>query len=301
MFAAKGESFDSAIYLRSVYSTILTDHFPDADFFKPTGDGLLLVHELPSEAPSVPPRVSSILARCVALADEFGQITAEDFMVNFAVPQLLGIGVARGSVTRLVSGALVLDYTGRCLNLAARLMDKARPSGVVFADQHAPQLMEPEVALHFSEDCICIRGISEQEPISISITGGVLITPADREPLSDSKNEWGSPQTLSVEEVLDLSTYGFYLPRAPHSYEVAAVHVEYPSFDKDGKRSKSISWFTIKGEVEEQPNGPIVRIPMKRVKECVKELPVTTTSKFWGTTKKTTVKFTPFCEPKEES
>ena len=142
-FAAKGESFDSALYLRSVYTAILTSYFPDVDFFKPTGDGLFLVHELPSEAPKVPAVVSSVLARCVSLVDAFGLITAEDYMVNFPVPQLLGVGVARGSVTRLVSGTRVLDYTGRCLNLAARLMDKARPFGVVFSDIHAPQLMDP--------------------------------------------------------------------------------------------------------------------------------------------------------------
>ena len=66
------------------------------------------------------------------LVEAFGQITANDFMINFPVPQRLGVGVARGTATRLASGGQVLDYTGRCLNLAARLMDKARPYGVVF-------------------------------------------------------------------------------------------------------------------------------------------------------------------------
>src|SRR5271167_3529599 len=70
-FAAKGESFDSALYLRSVYAAILTSYFPDVDFFKPTGDGLFLVHEPPPEAPKVPAVVSSVLARCVRLVDEF--------------------------------------------------------------------------------------------------------------------------------------------------------------------------------------------------------------------------------------
>jgi hypothetical protein len=98
-FSARGESFDSALYLRSVYSEILASHFDDSDFFKPTGDGLLLIHELPADAQRVPSIVSSILARSVALADDFGDITAEDYMVNFAVPQQLGVGIARGSAT----------------------------------------------------------------------------------------------------------------------------------------------------------------------------------------------------------
>src|SRR5712692_12073557 len=37
-FSEKGESFDVASYLSSIYSTILTSYFPDADFFKPTGE-----------------------------------------------------------------------------------------------------------------------------------------------------------------------------------------------------------------------------------------------------------------------
>jgi class 3 adenylate cyclase len=154
-FSAQGESFDSALYLRSAFSTILSQ-FPDAVFFKPTGDGLLLIHELPVNAQQVPEIVSSILVRSLALVESFGQITSDDFMINFPVPQKLGVGVARGSATRLVSDGGVLDYTGRCLNLAARLMDKARPSGVVFADSHAKYLLTPELALRFSDDAVCI-------------------------------------------------------------------------------------------------------------------------------------------------
>ena len=206
-FSAKGESFDSALYLRSVYSTILDKYFADVNFFKPTGDGLLLVHELPPDAAKVRSLVNSVLGRCLALVDDFGQLTDTDIMVNFPAPQRLGVGIARGSVTRLVSDRMVLDYTGRCLNLAARLMDKARPFGVVFSDKHALALMEPEVAASFKEDRICIRGISEQEPLGIYITRGVEITASDREPVTSSLFAWGEPETLSVEKVRGLDTY----------------------------------------------------------------------------------------------
>src|SRR5215472_17026614 len=47
-FSERGESFDSATYLSSAYSRILSDYFPAVDFFKPTGDGLMLIHQLPS-------------------------------------------------------------------------------------------------------------------------------------------------------------------------------------------------------------------------------------------------------------
>ncbi len=298
-FAAKGESFDSALYLRAVYSKILSSYFPNADFFKPTGDGLLLIHELPHEAAQVPPIVSSILARCVSLVDDFGDLTAEDYMVNFAVPQRLGVGVARGSVTRLVSNGYLLDYTGRCLNLAARLMDKARPYGVVFADPHASRLMEDEIAENFSDDRVCIRGISEDEPIQISITSGVKITPADREPLKRSTHHWGSPQTLSVDQVREESSYGFYLPRPPHSYEVAKVLVEYPVFDKKLKRTGDVYSFEVQGRIEEKPQGAIMYVQMQQVAKHLTGIPAATTSKFLEITRKTKVTFTPFCRPSE--
>jgi class 3 adenylate cyclase len=298
-FSEKGESFDTASYLSSVYSAILTSYFPDADFFKPTGDGLLLIHELPADRAAVPHAVSSVLAKCVSLVAAFGQITAGDYMINFPVPQRMGAGVARGTATRLVSGGLVLDYSGRCLNLAARLMDKARPSGVVFADKYAPALMEEEIAASFSEDRVCIRGIAEEKPMPVYITDDVEITDADREPMTRSRRVWGPEQDLTLAKVREITSYGFYLPRTPRSYENAKVYVQYPRFDKQGKREGSVSHLMIPGEVEEHPDGAVVYIPMKRVKDQLKDAPASTTSKILGMTKTTQVTFIPFLEPAE--
>ena len=300
-FSAQGESFDSALYLRSVFTTILSSHFDDAAFFKPTGDGLLLIHELPQNAEAIPGIISSILSRAVTLVSAFGQITADDYMINFAVPQMLGVGVARGSATRLISDGGVLDYTGRCLNLAARLMDKARPFGVVFADRHAQQLMTPEVAILFTNDKVCIRGISEQEPMPILITRGVEIAAYDREPIPEARHAWGDEGTVSVSEVRDSSSRAFYLPRAPRSYERVGVHVEFQLFDNDGRRKETVSWFEVYGEYVEQPGGPLVQIDLKTVKDHINQLPATTTGKILGLTKTTYVTFTPFCEPIDET
>ena len=297
-FSAQGESFDSALYLRSVYTTILSSHFSDTAFFKPTGDGLLLIHQLPLDAQAVQQIVSSILSRAVALVGSFGQITSDDYMINFPVPQKLGVGIARGSATRLISDGGALDYTGRCLNLAARLMDKARPSGVVFADSHAKHLMTPEVAMRFTDDEVCIRGIAEQDPIPIVISTDVEIAASDREPIADASNRWGHARTLSVEEVRESSGHAFYLTRPPRSDERVGVHVEYPLFDKNDKPKDSVSWLDVYGEYLPQPDGPLVTIDFKVVKERIKQLPETTTSKILGFahTNTTYVTFTPFCE-----
>lgn len=301
-FSAQGESFDSALYLRSVFTTILSSHFDDTAFFKPTGDGLLLIHELPPDAQAVPGIISSILSRAVTLVGAFGQITADDYMINFPVPQKLGVGIARGSATRLISDGGVLDYTGRCLNLAARLMDKARPSGVVFSDTHAKHLMTPEVALRFTDDEVCIRGIAEQEPIPIVISTDVEINESDREPIPEGSNRWGDPRTMSVAEVRESSGHSFYLRRPPRSYERVGVHVQYPLFDKNGKQKDSVLWLNVYGSYVQQPDGALVSIEFKAVKGRIKQLPETTTSKILGFThtKTTYVTFTPFCEPMDE-
>lgn len=297
-FTAQGGSFDTALYLRSVFSLVLSAHFPDATFFKSTGDGLLIIHELPASAQQVPGVVSSVLSRSVSLVKTFGQITANDYMINFPVPQKLGVGVARGSVTKLMSGVGVLDYTGRCLNLAARLMDKARPAGVIFADSHAKQLMDAEVAQLFTDDKVCIRGISDQVPMAILISEGVEIARSDREPIPEADHVWGEARTLPLDEVRNSSSYSFYLPRPPHSFERVGVHVEYPLFGKDGRPKPAVSWLSLHGTYLEQPNGPMVRIDLKRVHDHVKTLPESTTGKVFGFThtKKTYVTFTPFCE-----
>ncbi len=118
-FSAQGESFDSALYLRSVFTTILSSHFDDAAFFKPTGDGLLLIHELPQNAEAVPGIVSSILSRAVVLVSAFGQITADDFMINFALLNTEHKFEKSFNFIR-TNNSWNMAYGGKCCNNASR-------------------------------------------------------------------------------------------------------------------------------------------------------------------------------------
>jgi len=43
-FAGSAESVEAALFLKKMYLRVLTDYFVDPDFFKPTGDGLMLVY-----------------------------------------------------------------------------------------------------------------------------------------------------------------------------------------------------------------------------------------------------------------
>jgi hypothetical protein len=275
----------------------LDNYFPDASFFKLTGDDLLVVHELPSDPTALGTMVNALLTTCVKLVDDFGTIAEHDIMVTGTVPDKLGIGLARGTATRLVSNGALIDYTGRCLNLAARLMDKARPKGVVFHDHRATELMDAEVSLLFSSDRVCIRGISEQEPIPIYVTESVIVSPADREPAPDSKYIYGNRTTLTVENVRKLESFGFHLPRGPRSYEVAGIFVEYPGFDSTGKETDTIRTLTIEnGRIEDHPEGFVYYIPLKSVVNSSKNLPEKT--KGWLFTYETKVTFIPYCRPK---
>lgn len=246
--------------------------FADAAFFKPTGDGLLIVHRLPDTSEQVVPLVSAVLQRCIALVDDFPTLTADDLMVNFAVPQQLGIGVARGSATRLISDGIVLDYTGRCLNLAARLMDKARPSGVVFADGHATDLMDEEVTEYFMEDTVYIRGIAEEDPMPVMRTDAVRLSPRDREPITAVGKEWGAQTVMTVADVKKHSRFNFYLPRRPATFETVGVEVEIPDF-ADGKPTSYVTSLILTGEVDDNQNGSLVSVPFEALHEIIQDLP----------------------------
>lgn|GEM_PF-1262396 len=298
-FTAPGGHFDSALYLRSMYDKILSERFNDSVFFKPTGDGLLLIHELPTRAEEVPTFISSILARAVSLTDDFAELVSTDLMINFEKPERLGIGIARGSATRLVSNGLVLDYTGSCLNLAARLMDKARPSGVVFSDAFSDQILTEDVAPLFSEDGICIRGISEEVPIPIVISSSVDIRYSDRLPISEA-SRWGHSISLSVEEVRGSSSYGFYLRRPPREDERVGVYIEYPVFDRNGRPVDTVSTSELDGVHEQRPRGSTVSIDLASVQAQIKDLPATWKTPFLGVKKQTQVKFFPFSATVDE-
>ncbi|MHB1640057.1 MAG: nucleotidyl cyclase domain-containing protein [Candidatus Dormibacteria bacterium] len=297
-FSAVGESFDTALYLRSIFDKILSDIFADAAYFKSTGDGLMLIHELHHTAAQLPEMVSSVLLRATGLVDAFGAMVANDPTINFEVPQHLGVGIARGSVTKLVSDSGVLDYTGRCLNLAARLMDKARPYGVVFNDRRASDLMTEQVATLFTLDSVCLRGIAETSPLVILISRGVNISQADREPIPQGTRTWGASTDVEIPEIRRSAVYTFWLPRYPHSYERVGVEVNYPDFDETGKRRDSSYTLELYGKPEESSEGAVVAVDLAPVKAAIRGLPATTKS-FWSLsgTSAVKVKFTSFIEP----
>lgn len=162
-FSRRHESPDTAIYIKKVYKRLIDDYFATASFWKPTGDGLLVVI---SYAESTLKEVASnAIKSCLRCYEEFARICDNDPMINFSdVPTRVGIGIARGTACCLKSNDLILDYSGHILNLASRLMSLARPSGIVIDGDFVIQLLDDEDRELFEEKEVYIRSIAEESP-----------------------------------------------------------------------------------------------------------------------------------------
>lgn len=167
-FCEGKDSFDVAAYIARVYMKIIDSYFSSATFYKPTGDGLLVV-ELCEE--NVKVTVNKIIESCLKLVEDFGDFCEGEEVIYFPTPDKIGIGIARGSACCIVSEDKILDYSGKVLNLASRLMDIARPSGIVFHSSVGFHLLSDEHRKLFEKDDeVYIRGIAEEKPMTVYYT-----------------------------------------------------------------------------------------------------------------------------------
>ena len=164
-FCQSVESMDVTTYVKKVYLRIINDYFKTASYYKPTGDGLIII--IPYTDETLKEVANSTMDSCLALLENFGSLLVDDHMINFPTPQKIGIGLTRGSACCITSEDKVLDYSGRILNLASRLMDIARPSGIVFDESFRIDLLSDETKELFSEETVYVRGVAEETPIKI--------------------------------------------------------------------------------------------------------------------------------------
>ena len=192
-FSSRRDPPDAAMYIKRVYVQLISRYFPDASFYKPTGDGLLIT--MACDDATLQVVATATMAGCLRCVEEFPNICQGDRRINFEVPSRIGFGLARGSACCLVSGDLVLDYSGHLLNLTSRLTDLARPSGIVIDGEFGLDLLSEDQQNLFEEDQACIRSVAEQVPRTIYIQKGVVEIPeAARRPLR--LEQW---QTKEVE------------------------------------------------------------------------------------------------------
>ncbi|HEX7279025.1 MAG TPA: adenylate/guanylate cyclase domain-containing protein [Solirubrobacterales bacterium] len=239
-FAGIAESTDTAEFLKTVYIKILDEHFPDAEFFKPTGDGLLIL--LDYEEKNLEKVVRGAVDRSIRLVESFGTICDGDEMINFDVPGKLGIGLARGSATSLATGKKVLDFSGRPLNLASRLMDLARPSGIVFDQSFGFNLLEPEVQKLFAKDAAYVKGLAESKPMTVfRLDGYTQIPEHNKRPLDGFIRFTESEETITFKALEERALYRHPLTRDPARTDNIELHIEYPKVTAAGGRHKSMN------------------------------------------------------------
>lgn len=241
-FAGIAESTDTAEFLKTVYIEILDEHFPDAEFFKPTGDGLLILLDYNRE--NLKKVIRGAVDRSIRLVESFGTICEGDEMINFDVPGKLGIGLARGSATSLTAGKKVLDFSGRPLNLASRLMDLARPSGIVFDKRFGFNLLDPEVQQRFVEDTAYVKGLAESKPMTVfRLDGYTQIPEFNKRPLDGYVRFTEKVERVTFNTLAERELYRHLLTREPARTDNIELHIEYPKVTASGGKHKSVNRF----------------------------------------------------------
>ncbi len=172
-FSKNHEAPDIAMFSKRFFVKLLEDYFVDADFAKSTGDGLLLLFRY-SETTLL--RVAeSVLKSCAKVVRDFPTMMKNDSMINYAVPDAVGFGIARGTAFCLYTDDEVVDYSGQTLNLASRLNELARPHGIVVDGTFMMSVIPAKMRGMFATDSVYVRGISEETPREIFCSADVVI------------------------------------------------------------------------------------------------------------------------------
>lgn len=179
-FSKLHEAPDIAMFSKRFYVKLLEEYFVDTDFAKSTGDGLLLLFRY-SEG-NLQQVADSVLRSCLNVVRDFPTMMKDDAMINYAVPEAVGFGIARGTAFCLYSDDEVVDYSGQTLNLASRLNDFARPHGVVIDGSFMMPVIPEDMRSIFYTDLVFVRGIAEEFPREVFCSNDVVIPTEARIP-----------------------------------------------------------------------------------------------------------------------
>jgi class 3 adenylate cyclase len=238
-FSTRVDSADTGLYIKKIYARLIDDYFGVASFFKPTGDGLLLT--IPYSEETLRAVIVDVIGTSFRLLDDFESLLDGDPMITFETPPAIGIGLSRGSASCLRSGETVLDYSGRVLNLASRLMGLARPSGVVCDGAFGVELLPDDLASSFMSEEVYLPGIAETTPISIRYSWEYTeISLAAKRPLKDYvwKTQTFTNTLNELEE--GAPRHRVYLEERPADESQIAVDARYPQVTASGRKRADV-------------------------------------------------------------
>jgi class 3 adenylate cyclase len=198
-FSERTEAPNTAMFIKRVYMRLMDNYFSDAAFCKPTGDGLMMIFSYDEN--TLLQTSATVVSAAVRAVSEFSKICENDPMINFTVPQKIGIGIARGTACKLSAGGRVLDYSGRILNLSARLTSIARPEGVVIDGEFYESMIPESERSRFRSSEVYVRGIAEVSPRAVFLLDSVSGVP------SENLQPMHNPAWKEIKESFSLKTF----------------------------------------------------------------------------------------------
>jgi class 3 adenylate cyclase len=235
-FAKIAESSDAAEFLRSAYLKMIGDYFGSAAFYKLTGDGMLVLFRYDRE--TLAEVVQTTVRTAIQLVEGFSTICDDDPMINFDVPGEMGIGLARGAATALVSGDTVLDYSGRPLNLASRLMDLARPRGLVMDESIGIELLDEGTRALFTRDMVYVKGIADDEPIPVYLVDEWTEIPGfNKVPIGQTRRiTQVLAEKIPFRQVCEMARFRHELNNVPVRMDNMVIRIRAPAVKSNGAK-----------------------------------------------------------------
>lgn len=265
-FSTVNESPNIAMFIKRFYLQMIDTYFPKANFVKTTGDGLLMT--FPYDEYSLDIVSKSVLSSCYKCLQEFPHFCESDPMINFSVPTLIGFGVTRGTACCLYSGNEILDYSGHLLNLCSRLMELARPSGIVIDSNYMKAVIPINLRKKFLEQSVFLRSIAEDRSISVLyLKDYVKIPDFYLSPLVVEK--WVTKKdTYTVKEFLNIKQrlYGVTLKTRPKSIEKIRATFFCPA---KNMKDRSVEFDIQNFNYDENKAKPMVIIPTQQWLELI--------------------------------
>lgn len=267
-FAMKVESVETTAFLKRIYKEMIDKYFYKATFIKPTGDGLLLA--FPYEEVDLPEVASYVMNACIDCLSNFTNLCDGDDMINFETPNMLGIGISRGAATKLVANGSIIDYSGRPFNIASRLMELARPSGIVLDWNFGKNLIPQEVSDRFETADVYLRGVTSDALTKILYTKDSAEIPPEK--MIMPKMEWKTDETKKklASWKLSAKTFRITLDAVPADKSKILVEARYES--QRNKANETVTTFSMGFSYENHGGKPMVILnPHEVLKDAIKD------------------------------
>lgn len=203
----------------------------------------------------------------MSILSDFPHFCDDDSMITSKVPHQIGIGVARGSACRLTSGDQTLDYCGRILNLAARLMDVARPAGLVIDAEFGVKLLPRGRRREFAGDRVYLRGVAQSVPRPIFYTKsiGTRIPVTAKKPIS--KVSWKKvEEEYTLQKIKEIDgPMMFELRSEPRSKKEIVVQAITPTTPEYKRKDQIFTFHPLDFGYRVQAGTPTVELDFRHL------------------------------------